>query len=113
MTLNQAQLKAFRRKLQNKIKQGAKEFGPSALAYTERNLERNELIQLLNHEIDVGSMGQKVAARKTKKALSVDWQNRDDSGSLKEYWNEDGKRMAVGRCDAASISQRNKTKRGY
>lgn len=82
-----AQLKKFRRKLNRTIKQGAKGLGQSAMALQQKNIKRNELIQALNNEIDTGSLTQAVGARKAKKRLSVDWQNRS-TGSLTGFWDQ-------------------------
>lgn len=81
-----AELKKFRRKLNRAIRQGAKGLGKDGAALQAKNIARNELIQGLNHEIDTGSLTQVVGARKAKKRLSVDWQNRT-TGSLTGFWN--------------------------
>lgn len=82
-----AQLKKFRRKLNRTIKQGAKGLGQSAMALQQKNLKRNELIQGLNNILDTGTVAEQVGARKAKKRLSVDWQNRD-TGSLTGFWDQ-------------------------
>lgn len=83
----QAELKKFRRKLNRAIKHGAKGLGQTAMGLQQKNLGRNALIQGLNHEIDTGTLTQAVGARKAKKRLSVDWQNRS-TGSLTGFWNQ-------------------------
>lgn len=82
-----AELKKFRRKLNRAIKAGAKGLGQSAMALQSKNLKRNELIQGLNCIMDTGTLNERVGARKAKKRLSVDWQNRD-TGSLTGFWNQ-------------------------
>ncbi len=82
-----AQLKKFRRKLNRTIKQGAKGLGQSAIALQQKNLKRNELIQGLNNILDTGTVAEQVGARKAKKRLSVDWQNRN-TGSLTGFWDQ-------------------------
>lgn len=82
-----AQLKKFRRKLNRTIKQGAKGLGQSAMALQQKNLKRNELIQGLNNILDTGTVAEQVGARKAKKRLSVDWQNRN-TGSLTGFWDQ-------------------------
>lgn len=82
-----AELKKFRRKLNRAIRQGAKGLGKDALALQTKNVARNELIQGLNHVLDTGTLNERVGARKAKKRLSVDWQNRD-TGSLTGFWNQ-------------------------
>ena len=82
-----AELKKFRRKLNRAIRQGAKGLGQDALTLQTKNLKRNELIQVLNSEMDNGTLSEKVGARKAKKRLSVDWQNRS-TGSLTGFWNQ-------------------------
>lgn len=82
-----AQLKKFRRKLNRTIKQGAKGLGQSAMALQQKNLSRNQLIQGLNNILDTGTLAEQVGARKAKKRLSVDWQNRS-TGSLTGFWDQ-------------------------
>lgn len=82
-----AQLKKFRRKLNRTIKQGAKGLGQSAMALQQKNLKRNELVQGLNNILDTGTVAEQVGARKAKKRLSVDWQNRN-TGSLTGFWDQ-------------------------
>lgn len=82
-----AQLKKFRRKLNRTIKQGAKGLGQSAMALQQKNLSRNQLIQGLNNILDTGTIAEQVGARKAKKRLSVDWQNRN-TGSLTGFWDQ-------------------------
>ncbi len=82
-----AELAKFRRKLNRVIRQGAKGLGSDALTLQKKNVKRNELIQGLNHVVDTGTLNEKVGARKAKKRLSVDWQNRS-TGSLTGFWNQ-------------------------
>jgi hypothetical protein len=82
-----AELKKFRRKLNRAIRQGAKGLGKDAKTLQTKNTARNELIQGLNHILDTGSLTEVVGARKAKKRLSVDWQNRS-TGSLTGFWNQ-------------------------
>lgn len=109
---NMAQLKAFRRKVNNAIKRGATELGRDALSLQRRNISRNELIQGLNSMMDNGDMNDKVAARKAKKKLSELWLDREDKGDLSEYMNEGGARFAKGKCDADRIKKLNRAKHG-
>lgn len=85
-TPEKAALKKFRRKLNRAIRQGAKGLGQDAMALQTKNIARNELIQGLNEIMDTGTLNERVGARKAKKRLSVDWQNRN-SGSLTGFWN--------------------------
>ena len=82
-----AELKKFRRKLNRAIRQGEKGLGKDAGTLQAKNIARNELIQGLNHVMDTGDMNAKIGARKAKKRLSVDWQNRS-TGSLTGFWNQ-------------------------
>lgn len=82
-----AELKKFRRKLNRAIRQGAKGLGQDALTLQAKNIARNELIQGLNHIMDTGTLNEAVGARKAKKRLSTDWQNRN-TGSLTGFWNQ-------------------------
>jgi hypothetical protein len=83
----QAELKKFRRKLNRAIRQGEKGLGKDAGTLQAKNVARNELIQGLNHVLDTGTLNERVGARKAKKRLSVDWQNRT-TGSLTGFWNQ-------------------------
>jgi hypothetical protein len=109
---NMAQLKKFRRKLNNAIKRDGTGLGPDALTLQRRNITRNELIQGLNKVMDTGDMNAKVGARKAKKKLSELWLDRDDKGDLSEYLNESGARFAKGKCDADRIAKLNRAKHG-
>lgn len=82
-----AELKKFRRKLNRAIRQGAKGLGQDAYTLQAKNLGRNNLIQVLNADIDNGTVAEAAGARKAKKRLSVDWQNRS-TGSLTGFWNQ-------------------------
>lgn len=82
-----AELKKFRRKLNRAIRQGAKGLGKDAETLQAKNIARNELIQGLNDIMDTGTLNERVGARKAKKRLSVDWQNRS-TGSLTGFWNQ-------------------------
>lgn len=86
-TPEKAALKKFRRKLNRAIRQGAKGLGQDALTLQAKNIARNELIQGLNSIMDTGTQNEAVGARKAKKRLSVDWQNRT-TGSLTGFWNQ-------------------------
>lgn len=83
----QAELKKFRRKLNRAIKHGAKGLGQTAMGLQNKNLGRNALIQGLNNILDTGTVAEQVGARKAKKRLSVDWQNRN-TGSLTGFWDQ-------------------------
>lgn len=92
---SKAELAKFRRKLNRTIKHAAKSakgktgttgLGTSARKLIDRNLERNQLIQGLNHILDTGSPAERVGARKAKKRLGDNWQNRS-AGSLTGFWN--------------------------
>lgn len=83
----QAELKKFRRKLNRAIKHGAKGLGTDAMTLQQKNLKRNDLIQGLNSIMDTGTLNERVGARKAKKRLSTDWQNRS-TGSLTGFWNQ-------------------------
>lgn len=85
-TIPKAELAKFRRKLNRAIKQGAKGLGQNARKLCDKNMTRNELIQGLNLIMDTGTLNEKVGARKAKKRLSIDWQNRN-TGSLTGFWN--------------------------
>ena len=82
-----AELKKFRRKLNRAISQGAKGLGKDAGTLQAKNIARNELIQGLNNIMDTGTLNERVGARKAKKRLSTDWQNRS-TGSLTGFWNQ-------------------------
>lgn len=86
-TPEKAALKKFRRKLNRAIRQGAKGLGQDASTLQAKNIARNELIQGLNKIMDTGTLNERVGARKAKKRLSVDWQNRS-TGSLTGFWNQ-------------------------
>jgi hypothetical protein len=81
-----AELKKFRRKLNRAIRQGAKGLGKDGMTLQTKNIARNELIQGLNTIMDTGTLNERVGARKAKKRLSTDWQNRN-TGSLTGFWN--------------------------
>lgn len=81
-----AELKKFRRKLNRAIRQGVKGLGKDAGTLQAKNIARNELVQGLNEIMDTGTLNERVGARKAKKCLSVDWQNRS-TGSLTGFWN--------------------------
>ena len=92
---SKAEMAKFRRKLNRTIKHAAKNakgkkgatgLGTSARKLIDRNLERNQLIQGLNHILDTGTPGERAGARKTKKRLSESWQNRN-TGNLTGFWN--------------------------
>lgn len=82
-----AELKKFRRKLNRAIRQGVKGLGQDAGTLQSKNIKRNELIQGLNNILDTGTLAEQVGARKAKKRLGVDWQNRN-TGSLTGFWNQ-------------------------
>jgi len=45
-------------------------------------------LEVLNHEIDTGSLNQQVAARKAKKQMNEDWRNRNGSSPQGYYLND-------------------------